>query len=133
MARILVIDDETTIRELLRMMLEDAGHIVEAASDGDEGLRKFIACPADLVITDILMPNKGGLITIRELRERFPQSKIVAISGGGKHGKLNFLSTAKTFAGVRTLSKPFRYAELMETVNEALAGPDQESSRKPRS
>ena len=122
MARILVIDDETAVREMVREMLEQAGHTVDEASDGDAGVRKFTERPADLVITDILMPKKGGLIAIRELRDNFPESKIVAISGGGRDGKLNFLSTAKTFPGVRTLSKPFRRAELMRTVTEVLEG-----------
>jgi DNA-binding response OmpR family regulator len=121
MARILVIDDETAVREVLRAMLEQAGHTVDEASDGDEGLRKFIMRPADLAIIDIVMPKKSGLTLIRELRDQFPQSKIVAISGGGASGKLNFLSTARNFPRVRTLLKPVRFADLLRTVNEVLA------------
>ncbi|MBI5441894.1 MAG: response regulator [Deltaproteobacteria bacterium] len=121
MARILIIDDEEPVRSMLRQMLEGAGYEVEEASDGDEGIRLFRSKPADLVVTDLLMPNKGGLVTISELRREHPAVRVIAISGGGRNGKLNFLSTARTFAGVRTLRKPFRRAELLEMVADVLA------------
>ncbi len=120
MARILIIDDEQQVRAMMRQMLERAGHEVDEASDGEAGLRSFQRKSADLVITDILMPVKGGLVTIAELRRDHPGVKVIAISGGGRNGKLNFLSTAKTFPGVRVLRKPFRRAELLETVKETL-------------
>ncbi|MBE0617583.1 MAG: response regulator [Proteobacteria bacterium] len=121
MARILIIDDEEDVRSTLRQMLEVAGHQVDEAAEGEEGVRRFSLRPHDLVITDILMPVKGGLTTIREIRERYPQAKILAISGGGKDKKLSFLSTARTFPGVRTLGKPFSRADLLTTVQELLA------------
>lgn len=120
-ARILIIDDEEPVRSMLRQMLEGAGYDVQEACDGDEGLRLFRTNPADLVVTDLLMPNKGGLITISELRRDHPDARVIAISGGGRNGKLNFLSTARTFPGVRTLRKPFRRAELLDVVAEVLA------------
>lgn len=122
MARILVIDDEEPVRTLVREMLQRAGHEVEEAFDGDQGLASFHRHPADLVITDILMPTKGGLVTIKELRAAVPDVKIIAMSGGGKTGKLSFLSTARTFPGVRTLKKPFRRSELLNLVEATLAG-----------
>ncbi len=122
MARILVIDDEEPVRTLVREMLQRAGHQVEEAVDGEQGLAAFHRSPADLVITDILMPAKGGLVTIKEIRAAAPDAKIIAMSGGGKTGKLSFLSTARTFPGVRTLKKPFRRNELLTLVEATLAG-----------
>ncbi|GAB4258059.1 response regulator [Deferrisoma sp.] len=122
MAKILVVDDEEHVRDVVRQMLEQAGHEVRDAADGEEALELYRAWSPDLVLTDILMPNKGGLVLIKELRERDPRLPIVATSGGGRTGKLNFLSTARTFKGVVTLKKPFSRRELLAAVNEALAG-----------
>ncbi len=121
MARILVIDDEQPVRDMMRQMLEDAGYQVDEADNGDDGVRAFGLRPADLVITDILMPKKGGRLAIKEIREHCPQAPIIAMSGGGRTGRLNFLSTAQTFSGVRTLRKPFRRTELLAMVEELLA------------
>lgn len=121
MARILIIEDEPQVREMIRQTLERAGHEVAEAGDGEEGLRIFAEKPADLVVTDILMPKKGGLVTILELRQHHPALKIIAMSGGGRSGKLNFLSTAQTFPGVRAFRKPFRKTEFLAAVDELLA------------
>ena len=121
MQRILVIDDEAAIRNLLTSMLGREGFEVETAEDGAAGVEAFRRQRPDLVITDILMPNKGGLVAIREILDLDPGVKIIAMSGGGRTGKLNFLSTARTFPGVQTLQKPFRQAELMAAVRAALA------------
>jgi len=123
MARILVIDDEEPVRAMIRQMLERAGHAVEEAADGDAGIRAYRARPADLVITDILMPAKGGLVVIKEMRAACPDARFIAISGGGRTGRLSFLSTARTFPGVRTLKKPFRRADLLSLVEEVLGEP----------
>ncbi|MDF1554211.1 MAG: response regulator [Deferrisomatales bacterium] len=120
MRRILVIDDEAPLRNLLTSMLGREGFVVETAEDGAAGVAAFRRRRPDLVITDILMPNKGGLVAIREILDLDPAMKIVAMSGGGRTGKLNFLSTARTFPGVQTLQKPFRQAELMAAVRGAL-------------
>ena len=120
MPKILVIDNEAPMRQLLTSMLEREGFEVETAEDGDAGLEAFRRQRPDVVVTDILMPNKGGLVAIREILDLDPEVKIVAISGGGSTGKLNFLSTARTFPGVKTLHKPFRQAELMAVVRGAL-------------
>ncbi|GAB6062822.1 response regulator [Deferrisoma palaeochoriense] len=122
MAKILVVDDEEHVRDVVRQMLEQAGHEVREAADGEQALALYRSWPPDAVLTDILMPNKGGLVLIKELRERDPRLPIVATSGGGRTGKLNFLSTARTFKGVVTLKKPFSRRELLDAVNQALAG-----------
>ena len=120
MQRILVIDDEASMRTLLASMLGREGFEVDTAEDGDAGVEAFRRQRHDLVVTDILMPKKGGLVAIREILDLDPEMKIIAMSGGGSTGKLNFLSTARTFPGVKTLQKPFRQSELMAAVRSVL-------------
>ena len=124
MALVLVVDDEAEVRETLREALERRGHRVQEASDGVEAVSRFRDGRPGLVVLDILMPRQGGLNTIREIRAVDPGVPIVCISGGGKTGQLNFLRTAATFPGVRTLKKPFRMAALCALVDECLSSPD---------
>jgi CheY-like chemotaxis protein len=91
MLRILIIDDEDQFRSMLRRVLERASYEVVEAQDGNEGIQRCREAPMDLIITDILMPGKEGLETIMDLRREFSQVKIIAISGGGRTGDLNFL------------------------------------------
>jgi len=119
-ARILVIDDEDQPRQMLQQALERAGYEVTTARDGSEGLQRFRAAPTDLVITDILMPEKEGLETIMDLRREFPTVKIIAVSGGGRTGGLNFLDIAERLGAQRTLQKPFGLREMLAAVHELL-------------
>ena len=83
MSHILIIDDDILICQLLRRILEQLGHRVTDAQDGRKGLNAFQADPADLVITDLIMPGMEGIETIMEMKRRFPGTKIIAMSGGG--------------------------------------------------
>ena len=88
MARILLIEDEEMVRFSLRRALEEEGHDVFEASDGKEGVSEFkrmiaSSMPTDVVITDIIMPDKHGYATIAEIREISPDAKIIVVSGGG--------------------------------------------------
>ena len=120
MARILVIDDEITLREFFKDYLEEAGYEVDVASDGDQGLQMFTAHPYDLVITDILMPNREGLETILELREHTPDVKIIAITGGGIGLGDDLLKLACEFGANRALFKPVPMKRLLAIVEEVL-------------
>lgn len=121
MAHILVVDDEDSHRKLVMKMLVSAGHTVTEAEHGEAALAAMQQGLPDVIVTDILMPNKGGLALIRDIRTRYPRQKIIAISGGGEHGKLSFLSTARSFTGVRTLQKPFSKSDLSLLVGEMLS------------
>jgi CheY-like chemotaxis protein len=118
--RILVIDDEESMRQIVREMLELEGYVVETVTNGKEGLQLYLKKPHDLVITDIFMPEMEGLETIRELHRHSPNVKIIAISGGGERGLLNFLSYAKRFGALRALEKPFSVKALLTAVSELL-------------
>ena len=117
MARILVIDDDASIRALLREVLEMEGHAVQDAADGDEGVRLYRKKPADLIITDVLMPEKDGVELIMELQEHYPEVRIIAMSGGGRGLDATFnLRMAKDFGALRVLAKPFSPADVVAAV-----------------
>src|SRR5207249_2281528 len=120
MARILVVDDEPEIGEILEMLLTHVGHEVRVATNGDSALQLARAAPVDLIITDIFMPGKEGIETIMEIRRDLPSVKIIALSGGGHTGELNYLRDAVQLGAVRTLLKPFGNAEILEAVRAAL-------------
>ncbi|NOY45900.1 MAG: response regulator [Deltaproteobacteria bacterium] len=116
----LVVDDEVEVRGMLSQVLRRAGHEVVEAADGNEGVERFREMRPDLTVTDILMPGRGGLSLIMEIRKIDPSAPVLAISGGGKSGNLNFLSTAQALGRVETLRKPFRRAQLLESVSRLL-------------
>lgn len=126
MQRILIIDDEPHILLMLKKMLERAGYEIDLASNGVEGLQLFNRTPADLVITDIIMPEKEGLETIREMKRYHPGLKIIAMSGGGKISAENYLETAKIFGASRIIEKPFTQQDMVSTVQELLSGGSEE-------
>ena len=113
--RILVIDDEEPIRQLLREALEGAGYQVWEASTGIEGVRQVCEQSIDLVITDILMPDMDGLETVRMLHRDFPNVRIIAISGGGKDP--DYCAVAKILGAHETLTKPFELQQLIDAVD----------------
>ena len=129
---ILVIDDEQLIRLQIRNALELEGFSVHEAANGNEGLSRIATARPDVVITDILMPDKEGIETILELRRTHPKIKIIAISGGGRTGNKDFLRTAKHLGADRTLAKPFGLAELLRLVREVLADTNGASPQPPR-
>jgi CheY-like chemotaxis protein len=114
-AHILVIEDEENILGLITTMLEKSGHHVVGAHDGTEGLMIYRDQPTDLVITDILMPKKDGVETIRELKRDFPQARIIAITG--YRGRFNRLPAAEFVGAQVTLMKPFTQSQLLEAVD----------------
>jgi CheY-like chemotaxis protein len=118
MAKILIIDDDEQMREMLRQLLTDAGYAVTTACDGVDGLKRFRADPADLVVTDIVMPNGEGIETIMLLRRVCVNLPIVAISGGQPQSAL-WLNVARHLGAECALAKPFTVAELMNAVAQA--------------
>jgi DNA-binding NtrC family response regulator len=120
MPRILVIDDDVNLRELIRRFLERAGYEVLIAENGRVALEKQRQTPADLIITDIFMPGKEGTEIIMELNTEFPGTKIIVISGGGKIADIDFLKLAEDLGALKTFQKPFKQEELLAAVEELL-------------
>ena len=118
MAHILVIDDDPQMRAMLEKTLQNAGHEVSVAANGNVGLQVQCTKPAELIITDLLMPEKDGLETMVELRQDFPKVPIITISGRPSTGF--FLYMATRLGAVRTVEKPFRPEEILAAVDEAL-------------
>ena len=122
MSVILIIDDDEKFRNMLRQMLERAGYKVDEAADGNEGLRLIKEKQIDLVDVDIIMPEKEGLETIKELRQNFPNLKIIAISGGGRMKPESLLQAAKTMGAHHTFTKPIDQEEMLGAVKELILG-----------
>ena len=116
MARILIIDDDVQVLDMLGQTFEQEGYEVIIAANGKEGIRLYREDPADLIITDLIMPEKEGIETIRELKRDFPDVKIIAISGGGRLDPEGYLHTAKMLGANRTFTKPVKREELLKAV-----------------
>jgi DNA-binding response OmpR family regulator len=119
MARILLIEDDIQFQKLLCHMLKCDGHDVQKAFNGDEGINCFHETPADLIITDITMPEKTGLDVISELKSAYPEVKIIAMSGGGRAGT-KLLNMAQAIGARRTLKKPFTREALIAAIHSVL-------------
>ena len=117
--RILVIDDSEIDRMILEEILKQAGYEVVLASDGEEGLERFYENPTDLVITDMVMPKKMGIDVISELKEKYPDLKIISISAGGDFGPELELDMARCFDAI-TITKPFNPKEILKVVNKLI-------------
>ena len=115
MARILVVDDEYSVRLPLRRVLESEGHEVTEAIHGDEALQLFGESPFDLVLLDIFMPERDGISTLGELLVKSPQAKVVVMSG-----KANFLPEARDLGATETIWKPIDTDILLDIIERAL-------------
>jgi len=120
MARILVIEDDEQVLDMLYQMLIREGYDVLKASNGREGMRLYREEPIDLIITDLIMPEKEGIETIIELRRDFPDVKIIAISGGGRVGTKDYLHIAKILGVQRTFTKPVARELLLSAISELI-------------
>ncbi len=120
MAKIIVIDDEPYILLMLKKMLEKEGHEVEMASNGVEGISLYHENGADLIITDIVMPEKEGLETIINLKTENPSLKVIAISGGGRVDSREYLHSAQLLGAEKIFQKPFKKDEIVRAVAELL-------------
>ena len=123
---ILLIDDDPQFRGMAKQALEFAGYDIVEAADGNEGLKCQFKKPADLIISDIIMPEKEGIETVMEIRDKFPAAKIIVISGGGWYGtEIDFDMAEKL--GALTLNKPFEINDLLGAVKQMLAKPKPKS------
>jgi|SRR5208283_5603621 len=118
---ILIIDDEESLRSLLKDIFEYQNYEVYLACNGKEGVESYRRITTDIVLTDMYMPEKDGLETIREIKKEFPEAKIIAMSGGYKGGE-DFFHIAKTSGAIDCIRKPFEPDDIVRIVNLTLDG-----------
>jgi DNA-binding response OmpR family regulator len=128
MAKIMVIDDDEVMNSMIIQMLSKAGYEVRGARDGRGGLDLLEMEPFDLIITDIIMPEKEGLETIMTIRKLNKTVPIIAISGGGKIGPDQYLKLAQQFGADYSFQKPFDKGHFLSAVRECLSGIDVRAS-----
>jgi DNA-binding NtrC family response regulator len=121
MARILIIDDDDTLRGIIAKSLTHAGHTISQANNGRKGVAMYKASPTDLVITDLVMPEQEGMETIKVLHQTFPELPIIAMSGG-LDGSPLYLDLTRRLGARITLTKPFTLQQLKVAIDEILAG-----------
>ena len=122
MSSILVVDDDTQVLDVMSEMLKLEGHHVTLAENGKQAVEQVEAEDFDLVITDLIMPEKEGLETIADIRKLRGPVPIIAISGGGRIGPTDYLETARFIGADATLAKPFGRDELITAVSDLLNG-----------
>ncbi len=121
MKKILIIDDEKSIRSMLMQLFEKNNYEVTLARDGQQGIKLYKENRPDIIITDLIMPEKEGLETIKELKALNPDVKIIAMSGGGTVDPGTYLDLAKRMGALCTFSKPIDNKLLVSTVKELIA------------
>lgn len=120
MKKVLIIDDDILARATMALILECAGFDVVTAEDGKKGLSRMRKDEPDVIITDVVMPEKEGIETIREILAARPQAKIIAVSGGGRRNNMEFLRLAKVLGASEVLAKPFAPEDLIGCVSRCI-------------
>ncbi len=122
MATILLVDDDNQVRDMLKKIFVMEGYEVVEAADGLQATELYDPEVIDLVVTDIVMPEKEGLQTIREIRQVNPEARIIAISGGGRIKPEDYLDWANRIGVDQTFTKPIRRTEILAAISELLDG-----------
>jgi DNA-binding NtrC family response regulator len=123
--RVLLIEDEPMVRKIVRKMLQRAGHDVVDAENGRAGFELLERTAVDLIVTDIIMPEVEGIEVLTTVRRRHPSIAVIAMSGGGRMGNIDFLDVAKKLGAAATLQKPFTCGSLLEAIDRSVgAKPD---------
>ena len=120
MAHILIVDDDELVRITLHTILERAGYETTMATNGQDGLTKFRARPADLIILDMILPEKGGIEALIEFRQAQPDVKIIAISGGVWGKEIDYLQSVRGLGADRCLAKPLGRDDLLAAIRKLL-------------
>lgn len=119
-AKILIAEDNADTREALRLLLQSEGYAVRAAANGDEAFHLQVSEPAELLITDLFMPERDGFETLAAFRKNFPRTRILVISGDSKRTRGDYLQSAQMVGADATLRKPVPPEELLRVISELL-------------
>jgi DNA-binding response OmpR family regulator len=117
MLRVLLVDDDDAFRKMMAQTLTEMGYEVMVARNGKDAVQVHELCPADVVLTDLIMPDTDGIEIIREFRRIHAPVKIIAMSGGGWVGTRDYLKTARLLGADETLTKPFSKDELTAALD----------------
>ena len=120
MIKILIVDDEVQIRESLKIFLERNGYTISVAADGAEALNIISSETFNLVVMDIIMPEKDGVELLVEIRKDYKNLPVIAMTGGGRIGKQNYLQMAKALGASAVLTKPYDLDDFLMVINELL-------------
>lgn len=123
MARILLVDDDELLRNVLALTLRKMGHAVSEARNGREAVERCAEFLPDLLLTDLIMPEQEGLETITTIRLRHPTVKVIAMSGGGRGDATDYLNIARLLGADRTLQKPFTQEAMAQAIADVGAPP----------
>ena len=126
--RVLLVEDDDMVRRVVRKMLERGGHDITEAGNGRLALERLKTGAFDLVITDIIMPDMEGVETLMTVRRLYPDVKVIAMSGGGRTGDMDFLGAAEKLGASAILRKPFTLGALAEALDRTF-GPQEASSK----
>ncbi len=121
MAKILVVEDRQAVRHVIARVLRQWGYTVDVAKNGRDALERFAADPADLVVLDMFMPVMNGFDALVAFRRQYPDTKVVAMSGGGEFVMEDALAKAKKLGAHAVLAKPFLLEEMLENICGLLA------------
>jgi DNA-binding NtrC family response regulator len=119
---ILVADDEPDLRELVKITLEAAGHRVVTVADGRKASAALQQQKFDLVITDVLMPDRDGIELIREIRAKYSGLRVIVMTAGGQISRGDYLMVARHLGAHLSLPKPFSARQMAEAVTEVMTG-----------
>lgn len=121
MTQVIIIDDEPLVCDTIADVLRQGGYEFDTAYDGVSGIELVRKNHPAAVVADVVMPNMDGLEVIRELRKIDDDIKVIAMSGGGRHGKVDYLKTATKLGADKVLYKPFDAKELLDALNQCLS------------
>ena len=122
MAKILLVEDDDLVRDMLAQVLQRAAHEVESASNGDEATELLKKIEPDIMVTDIIMPKKSGITLISEVKDKHPNMEIIAISGGGRLDPTGYLDLSESLGAAVSFEKPIDKAALLMAIDLLLQG-----------
>ncbi len=122
MAKILLVEDDDLVRDMLAQVLTRAAHQVESARDGDEATKILQTSEPDIMVTDIIMPKKSGITLISEVRDKHPEMDIIAISGGGRLDPMGYLDLSESLGASVSFEKPVDNAALLMAIDLLIHG-----------
>lgn len=129
MAKILLVEDDDLVRDMLAQVLKRASHQVESATNGEEATEILKKSEPDIMVTDIIMPKKSGITLISEVKNKHPNLEIIAISGGGRLDPTGYLDLSESLGATVSFEKPVDNSALLMAIDLLLHGKHEETTQ----